>query len=198
MARNLLISAPPFKIEASVKQLGANLRTARIRRGLTIEQVAESIGTGARAVKDAERGKPTTGIVVYTALLWKYLLLDEMSDLADPLKDVTGLALIARQERKRGRKLPLLTPEQPSVYFIGDRAQGVVKIGKSNKPSQRFQSLQTDNPQSLQILGTILLPTEHAAWTKESELHAKFGHLRIQGEWFRLAPDLEAEIAGCA
>jgi DNA-binding XRE family transcriptional regulator len=191
MGRNFLLTSPPFKVEASVKQLGANLWTARIRRGITIEQVAESIGTGRRAVMDAEKGKPSTGIGVYTALLWKYLLLDEMSNLADPLKDQTGLALVARAERKRGRSCNPLPPEQPCVYFIGDRDQGVVK---SNKLTQRLQSLQTNNPKTLQILGVLPLPTEHAAWTKESELHAKFAHLKIQGEWFRLESDLEAEI----
>jgi transcriptional regulator with XRE-family HTH domain len=41
--------------------LGGNLRTARLRRDLTINEAAEKIGTGSRAVSDAERGKPSTG-----------------------------------------------------------------------------------------------------------------------------------------
>jgi len=99
VARNLLAKAPPYEIEQAVKRLGNNLRTARLRRNLTIEQVAQKIGTGPRAVRDAEKGKLTTGIAVYTALLWSYDLLQPMINFADPSSDSEGLTL----ERLRGR-----------------------------------------------------------------------------------------------
>jgi len=103
MARkNILTQAPPYAVEQAVKHLGANLRTARLRRNLTIAEVAEKIGTGPRAVSDAERGKISTGIAVYTALLWAYDLLRPMSSLADPAKDEEGLALASKRERARG------------------------------------------------------------------------------------------------
>jgi transcriptional regulator with XRE-family HTH domain len=63
-----------------------NLRTARIRRRMTIADVAERIGTGPRAVMDAEKGKASTGIVVYAGLLWLYDLLAPLEEVADPLK----------------------------------------------------------------------------------------------------------------
>ncbi len=81
-AKNTLTQAPPYPVEQAIKHLGANLRTARLRRNLTIEEVAEKIGTGPRAVSDAERGKISTGIAVYTALIWAYDLLKPMSALA--------------------------------------------------------------------------------------------------------------------
>ncbi|MCU7936191.1 MAG: helix-turn-helix domain-containing protein [Candidatus Thiodiazotropha sp. (ex Dulcina madagascariensis)] len=62
----------------ALKRLGANLRTARLRRNLTIKEIADKIGTGPRAVMDAEKGRPSTGIVVYTALLWAYDLTPSM------------------------------------------------------------------------------------------------------------------------
>lgn len=99
VAKNQLTQAPPFPVEQAIKRLGANLRTARLRRNLTIEAVAEKIGTGPRAVSDAEKGKPSTGVVVYTALLWAYDLLGPMADLADPARDEEGLAF----ERSSGR-----------------------------------------------------------------------------------------------
>lgn len=98
-AKNLLTKAPPYEVEQAIKRLGNNLRTARLRRNLTIEQVAEKIGTGPRAVMDAEKGKPTTGVVVYSALLWTYDLLQPLGALADPSSDTEGLML----ERLRGR-----------------------------------------------------------------------------------------------
>ncbi|MEN8174673.1 MAG: helix-turn-helix transcriptional regulator [Pseudomonadota bacterium] len=102
-AKNVLNTVPPYPVEQAIKRLGANLRTARLRRNLTINEVAEKIGTGPRAVMDAEKGKPSTGMVVYTALLWTYDLLGPMSVLADPAKDEEGLSLELSEGRVRAR-----------------------------------------------------------------------------------------------
>lgn len=102
-AKNTLIQAPPYPVEQAIKRLGANLRTARLRRNLTIEAVGEKIGTGSRAVRDAEKGKVSTGIAVYTALLWAYDLLEPMSELADPAFDEEGLSLSLSKDRDRAR-----------------------------------------------------------------------------------------------
>ena len=102
-AKNTLIKAPPYPVEQAIKRLGTNLRTARLRRNLTIEEVGEKIGTGPRAVTDAEKGKISTGIAVYTALLWVYDLLEPMNELADPALDEEGLSLSLSKERSRAR-----------------------------------------------------------------------------------------------
>jgi len=104
VARNNLLTAPPYPVEQALKRVGHNLRMARLRRKLTIEEAAQKIGTGTRAVRDAENGKPSTGIAVYTALLWLYDLLQPFEDLADPLKDKEGLTLAADKENQRARK----------------------------------------------------------------------------------------------
>ncbi len=103
-ARNTLTTAPPYAVEDALKRLGASLRTARLRRNLTIKDVAEKIGTGPRPVSDAEKGKPSTGVAVYVALLWTYNLLHRLSDVADPALDKEGLALSSRRERARARQ----------------------------------------------------------------------------------------------
>lgn len=103
MAKNLLYETPPYPVEQAIKRLGKNLRTARLRRNLTIENVAEKIGTGPRAVRDAEKGKLSTGLAVYTALLWAYDLLGPMSALADPARDEEGLSLDLSSGRVRAR-----------------------------------------------------------------------------------------------
>jgi transcriptional regulator with XRE-family HTH domain len=102
-AKNTLIQAPPYPVERAIKRLGANLRTARLRRNLTIGEIGEKIGTGPRAVSDAEKGKVTTGIAVYTALLWAYDLLGPMNELADPALDEEGLSLSFSKVRARSR-----------------------------------------------------------------------------------------------
>jgi transcriptional regulator with XRE-family HTH domain len=101
--RNSLLTAQPYDVEKSLRQLGENLRTARLRRNLTLESVAAKIGTGVRAVMDAEKGKPSTGIAVYAALLWAYDLLSPLTLLAHPLDDKEGVALAQAKESKRAR-----------------------------------------------------------------------------------------------
>ena len=102
-ARNKLLTAPPYAVEQTLKRLGANLRTARLRRNLTIGDMAEKIGTGERAVAYAEKGKPSTGIAVYAAMLWALDLLDQVADVAAPERDEQGQALALSRERVRAR-----------------------------------------------------------------------------------------------
>jgi transcriptional regulator with XRE-family HTH domain len=101
MRKNQLQVSQPYPVERALKVLGGNLRTARLRRGLTQAEVAERIGTGLRAVSEAEKGNAFTGIAVYAALLWLYDLLEPFAELANPLTDVQGLALASRNERQR-------------------------------------------------------------------------------------------------
>jgi transcriptional regulator with XRE-family HTH domain len=103
-ARNHLLEAPPYAVEQALTRLGENLRTARIRRNFTVDEVAQKIGTGRRAVMDAEKGKISSGAGVYVALLWIYDLLSQLNDVANPAKDEQGLTLAARKERTRARK----------------------------------------------------------------------------------------------
>ena len=100
-ARNRLLEALPHPVAQACQGLGANLRRARVRRGLTIADAAERIGVGPRAVMDAEKGKASTGIAVYVALLWLYDLLGPFGDLADPAVDEEGGARARAEERRR-------------------------------------------------------------------------------------------------
>src|SRR5271170_2867964 len=103
-ARNQLLRAPPYRVEQALTRLGESLRTARIRRNFTIDEVAKKIGTGRRAVMHAEKGKASTGVGVYIALLWVYDLLSQLNDVANPAKDEQGLTLVASKEKTRARR----------------------------------------------------------------------------------------------
>lgn len=102
-ARNQLLTAPPYRVEQTLQRLGANLRTARVRRNLTLEDVAAKIGVHRQTVADAEKGKPSTGIAVYAAMLWSLDLLDQMADVAAPERDEEGQTLALARERGRAR-----------------------------------------------------------------------------------------------
>ena len=101
---NPLLTSPPYPVEQAAKTLGENLRLARLRRNLASQPVAQKIGTGPRAVADAEKGKASTGLAVYVALLWAYDLLTPFSALADPAGDDEGLALTGAGARQRARR----------------------------------------------------------------------------------------------
>ncbi len=102
--RNSLLTAPPYEVEKAISQLGENLRIARLRRNLTREAVAAKIGTGVRAVMDAEKGKASTSIATYAALMWAYDLLSPFDSLANPLADTEGLMLASAKEGQRARQ----------------------------------------------------------------------------------------------
>lgn len=77
------------------------------------------------------------------------------------------------------------------VYFIacGDR----VKIGYSADPARRLVKINSDAPWPCELLGFVL-----ATEFPEAELHARFAHLRLHGEWFALSPEVREFIAAAS
>lgn len=75
------------------------------------------------------------------------------------------------------------------VYFISDGT--AIKIGVALNVTKRLGSLQTGHHRPLTVLATI--PEEG---TTEYDLHQRFAHLRISGEWFRPEPELTDFIQG--
>lgn len=110
-ARNILLGAPPHRVERTVKKLGADLKTARLRRNLTREEVAQKIGTSRYAIADAENGKLSSGIAVYAALLWTYGLIERLADIADPRQDEEGTRLALARSPARARHRRMLSNE---------------------------------------------------------------------------------------
>ena len=85
------------------------------------------------------------------------------------------------------------------TYFIADAAAGVVKIGKSFNPESRLKQLQTGCARPLSL--ALLLPVGLESLGKccrgdwdENTLHARFHKDRLNGEWFRSSPEIQAFI----
>ena len=97
---NKTLKTMPFEIKNVLGGFGANLKTARNRRGLSARHVAEKIGIDQRTILDAEKGKPTTAISTYMGLLWAYDMLGDMGAIANPLKDAEGIRLAAARKKK--------------------------------------------------------------------------------------------------
>jgi transcriptional regulator with XRE-family HTH domain len=90
----------PSQIKNALADFGAKLKTARKRRDLSARAVAEKIGLDQRTILDAEKGKPTTSVSTYIALLWAYDLLDSLRKIANPLKDAEGVRLASARKKK--------------------------------------------------------------------------------------------------
>ena len=102
--RSQLTKATPFAVENALKRLGSNLRTARLRRNLSLAELAGKLGVDRHVLSDAENGKLGTGAGIYVGMLWAMNLLPSLDDVADPKADEEGLALSGLDERERARR----------------------------------------------------------------------------------------------
>ena len=84
---------PPAAVEDALERLGRNIRTARLRRRMPQQQLAQRMGVSRFVVGDIERGKPTTGVAAYVGALWALGLLTHMRGVADPDRDEEGKTL---------------------------------------------------------------------------------------------------------
>jgi transcriptional regulator with XRE-family HTH domain len=100
---NTLLQTPPYAVEAALKTVGRNLRTARVRRKLSIQELADKIGVSRYRIAEAEKGKASTSIGVYVGLLWALGLIDQFGRLADPKTDDEGSTLARAREKVRAR-----------------------------------------------------------------------------------------------
>ncbi len=84
-----------------------------------------------------------------------------------------------------------LTAPTIYIYFLTARAEGFpIKIGVSRDCSVRTASLQTALPYDVEIMA--VMPTDDPLL--ERRIHRQYRHLRLRGEWFARAPDLEGFI----
>ncbi len=85
--------SPPAAVEEILNRLGRNIRTARLRRRLSMKELAERIGISRYIMSDVENGKPTTAVAAYIGALWALGLHGDIRELADPDSDEEGKIL---------------------------------------------------------------------------------------------------------
>ena len=96
--------APPAAVEEALIRLGRNIRTARLRRRLTREDLAGRIGVSRQVLAQIEKGKPTTAVAAYIGALWTLGLLKQLRDVADPDRDAEGKILDRARSPKTAPK----------------------------------------------------------------------------------------------
>ena len=101
--RSAINRTPPAEVEQALKRLGRNLRTARLRRRLRIQDVADRLGVSRLTVAGLEKGKPGASAAAYFGALWSLGLLSEADDLANPDRDEEGRILESARRPMKAR-----------------------------------------------------------------------------------------------
>jgi Meiotically Up-regulated Gene 113 (MUG113) protein len=124
-------------------------------------------------------------------------LLDEkmaakMLKLAESSPEVRQILIDAGKERIWAPILGGKTPKKPPahLYFMQAGHGGPIKIGAASDVAQRMATMQTGSPEQLYLVGYI-----EGGGPQERELHKRFAHLRLHGEWFKPAQELIEHIS---
>ena len=104
MAKSTMGTRLPRKLEEKMKIVGEQIKLARLRRNLSVAQVAERATCSPLTVARIEKGTPTVAIGIYLRVLYALqleddiLLIDQQDELGRQLQD------LALTNRKRASK----------------------------------------------------------------------------------------------
>jgi DNA-binding XRE family transcriptional regulator len=91
--------------EASVtlQALGVRLQQARVRRDITLAEMAERMGVQPRTLSRLENGAPGVALETLALVLWHMNLLEQLDAICAPGTDPEGERLGAMRAPKRAR-----------------------------------------------------------------------------------------------
>jgi transcriptional regulator with XRE-family HTH domain len=103
-------STPSISVRRSLVKFGQDIRTARLRRNLTMRLIAERAKISLSTLNKIEKGDPDVSLGNYSSVLFALNLGAPFADLADPAKDAVGLLLdldsLPRRAGRRGKINP--------------------------------------------------------------------------------------------
>lgn len=104
MAKSTMGTRLPRKLEEKMKIVGEQIKLARLRRNLSVAQVAERATCSPLTVTRIEKGTPTVAIGIYLRVLYALQLEDDILLIAQ--QDALGRQLqdLALTNRKRASK----------------------------------------------------------------------------------------------
>lgn len=91
------------KVKPALERLGQDVRNARLRRDITVADLAVRAGTSPSSVARLERGDRGVAIGTLADVLVVLGLLERLADLIDVRKDDLGLALTTEHGPRRAR-----------------------------------------------------------------------------------------------
>ncbi|WP_025884187.1 helix-turn-helix domain-containing protein [Porphyromonas uenonis] len=104
MTKNTMGTKLPRKLELKMQEVGEQIKLARLRRNLSIAQVAERATCSTLTVSRIERGTPSVSIGIYLRVLYALQLEDDILYIAreDELgRRLQDLSLVARRRASK-------------------------------------------------------------------------------------------------
>ena len=104
MAKNTMGTKLPRKLEQKMQIVGEQIKLARLRRNLSVAQIAERATCSPLTVSRVEKGAPTVSIGIYLRVLYALQLEDDILHLAkeDELgRRLQDLSLINRRRASK-------------------------------------------------------------------------------------------------
>ncbi len=104
MAKNTMGTKLPRKLEHKMELMGEQIKLARLRRNLSIAQVAERATCSPLTIARIEKGSPTVSIGIYARVLYALQLDDDLLLIAK--EDALGRTLqdLSLKHRQRASK----------------------------------------------------------------------------------------------
>jgi transcriptional regulator with XRE-family HTH domain len=99
----MFAATAPAAVEEAARTLGARIRLARIRRRLSLRELAQRAGVNHKTAAAVEAGGLLTGMGAYLALIWALGLERDLTKLVDPDHDEEGKQLELARTPKRAR-----------------------------------------------------------------------------------------------
>ncbi|MDO5130421.1 MAG: helix-turn-helix transcriptional regulator [Prevotellaceae bacterium] len=104
MSKTTMGTKLPRKLEDKMKVVGEQIRLARLRRDLSIAQVAERATCSPVTISRVEKGAPTVAIGIYLRVLYALQLDDDILLLAQKDEIGRGLQDLRLKQRERASK----------------------------------------------------------------------------------------------
>ena len=104
MVKTTMATKLPRKLEQKMQIVGEQIRLARLRRNLSVAQVADRATCSPATINRVEKGTPTVAIGIYLRVLYALQLEEDILLLAQ--KDELGRALqdLSLKHRQRASK----------------------------------------------------------------------------------------------
>ena len=93
----------PIPVLRLLRKVGADISSARRRRRITVQLMAERAGVSRATIGKIEKGDPTTSFGGYAAVLFVLGMTNRLMDIADSAHDLVGRELFDENLPKRVR-----------------------------------------------------------------------------------------------
>lgn len=91
----------PSIVRRELTRIGDGIRTARLRRNMSQQELADRLGVSIHTVRAMEAGKAGTAIGTYLHAIWALDLIETTFQVADPALDRVGMAHEDSDRRRR-------------------------------------------------------------------------------------------------